>query len=90
MAFLFSISALTRTLSQFTCKPEYLGKLTSALTLQPKLVHELLASELVYTPAETVIANEQMEDKVANLVETLEEHEDTLRVYTTLDSGADR
>ena len=60
------------------------------MTLQPKLVHELLASELVYTPAETVIANEQMEDKVANLVETLEEHEDTLRVYTTLDSGADR
>jgi len=57
--------------------------------LQPKLVHELLASELVYTPAESVTAGDQMEDKVANLVETLEEHEDTLRVYTTLDSGAD-
>ena len=80
---------LSRTLSQFTCRPENLGKLTSALTSQPKLVHDLLGSELIYTPTETVTADEQMEDKVANLVGTLEEHEDTLRVYTTLDSGPD-
>jgi translational activator of cytochrome c oxidase 1 len=63
--------------------------LTSALTSEPELIRELLASELIYAPTETMTADEQMEDKVANLVETLEEHEDTLRVYTTLDSGAD-
>ena len=48
---------------------------------------ELLTSELVYVPAKTVTPEEYMESKVAGLVETLEEHEDTLRVYTTLDSG---
>jgi len=57
--------------------------------LQPELVHELLASELVYIPTESVTTDEQMEGKVADLVETLEEHEDTLRVYTSLDSSAD-
>jgi len=75
-------------LSQFTCQPENLGKLTSTLTSRPELVRELLASELVYAPTETIAADEQMEGKIANLVETLEEHEDTLRVYTTLDSSA--
>jgi hypothetical protein len=48
-----------------------------------------LASELVYTATETIKGDEQMDDKIANLVETLEEHEDTLRVYTTLYSGAE-
>jgi len=73
---------------EFTCQPENLGKVASALTSQPELVREL-SSELVYTPTETIAADEEMEGKVANLVEALEEHEDTLRVYTTLDSGAD-
>jgi translational activator of cytochrome c oxidase 1 len=72
---------------QFTCRPENLGKLTSALTSQPELVLELLTSELIYTPTKAMVVDEQMEDEVANLVETLEQHEDTLRVYTTLDSG---
>lgn len=61
--------------------------MTSALTSQPELIRELLASELVYIPTETITADERMESEVANLIETLEEHEDTLRVYTTLDSG---
>ncbi|KAF9653055.1 YebC-like protein [Thelephora ganbajun] len=74
---------------EFTCQPENLGKLTSALTSQLELVHELLASELVYAPTEIMRADEHMEGKVANLVETLEGHEDTLRVYTTLDLGVD-
>jgi len=73
---------------QFTCQPENLGKLTSALTSQSELIRELLASELVYAPTETITDDGQMEDKIANLVETLEEHEDTLRVYTTLGSGS--
>jgi len=73
---------------KFTCQPENLGKLTSALTSQPEFVTELLASELVYVPTEANSFDEQMECKVASLVETLEEHEDTLRVYTTLDLGA--
>jgi transcriptional/translational regulatory protein YebC/TACO1 len=65
-----------------------MGKLTIALTSRPELVRELLASELVYVPAKATSSEEQIECKVANLVETLEEHEDTLRVYTTLDPGA--
>jgi len=73
---------------EFTCQPENLGKLTFALTSQQALVRELLANELVYVPTKSIISDEQMEYKVANLVEALEEHEDTLRVYTTLDSGA--
>lgn len=56
------------------------------LTLQPELVRGLLTSELVYAPTEAMAADEQMESKIANLVESLEEHEDTLRIYTTLDS----
>jgi len=72
---------------EFTCQPENLGKLTSALTSQPELDCELLASELVYAPAEIITVDEQMEGNITNLVEALEEHEDTLRVYTTLDSG---
>ncbi|KAF9792352.1 YebC-like protein [Thelephora terrestris] len=72
---------------KFTCQPENLGKLTSALTSTPE-VGELLAGELVYVPIEAGAADEQMEGQIANLVEMLEEHEDTLRVYTTIDSGA--
>ena len=64
-----------------------MGKLTSALTSTPE-VGELLASELVYVPIEAGAADEQMGGQIANLVEMLEEHEDTLRVYTTIDSGA--
>lgn len=80
-----TLDSLSPSSMQFTCQPENLGKLTSALTSQPELIHEFLANELVYTPTETITADEQMEDRVANLVETLEEHEDTLRVFTTLD-----
>lgn len=65
-----------------------MGKLTLALTSQPELVRELRATELVYVPTKAIKSDEQMEYKVANLVEKLEEHGDTLRVYTTLDSGA--
>ena len=57
---------------------------------EPDLICELLTSELVYTPTELVPAEEQVEAEVANLVQALEEHEDTLRVYTTLDTGVDR
>jgi len=49
---------------KFICQPENLGKLSSAITLQPELIHELLASELVYVPTESVTTDEQMEDKV--------------------------
>ena len=57
---------------------------------EPDLICELLASELVYTPTELVPAEELMEAGVAKLVQALEEHEDTLRVYTTLDTGVGR
>lgn len=50
------------------------------------LSHELLASELIYAPIEE--SSEPEDDigpKVAELVEALEENEDTLRVWTTFD-----
>lgn len=47
-----------------------------------------MTSELVYVPIEATTTDKQLEGKVAGLVETLEEDEDTLRVYTTIDSGA--
>lgn len=63
--------------------------MASALISEPDLIRELLTSELVYTPTEPIPAGERMEAEVANLVQALEEHEDTLRVYTTLDTGVD-
>lgn len=86
--FLLQVPMLSIPLPQFTCQPENLGNLTFALTSRSELVRELLASELVYVPTQATTSDEQIESRVTNLVEALEEHEDTLRVYTTLDSGA--
>ena len=49
---------------------------------QLELAPELLANEVVRSPTKTVTPNEQMEGKIANIVGTVEEHEETLRVYT--------
>jgi len=68
-----------------TCAPHDLAKVTAAVTTDC-LYRELLTSELVYVPREKAEEpDEELEAKVASMVESLEENEDTLRVYTTLD-----
>jgi translational activator of cytochrome c oxidase 1 len=71
---------------KFTCPPNSLATLTSAVA-GSGLSREVLASELIYTPSgESALPDETMEAQIADLVEDLEEHEDTLRVWTTLDT----
>ncbi|KAI0319826.1 YebC-like protein [Amylostereum chailletii] len=77
--------SLSLFLVQFTCAPQSLAKLTAAVTA-PGLVRELLNSELIYAPGMPGEADEEMENAVGELVQKLEDHEDTLRVWTTLDS----
>ncbi|KAI0078990.1 YebC-like protein [Panus rudis PR-1116 ss-1] len=70
---------------EFKCPPASLAKLTAAVTA-PGMAKELLKSELVYQPIEQAeVPDEETQRKVAELVEELEENEDTLRVWTTLD-----
>jgi transcriptional/translational regulatory protein YebC/TACO1 len=45
----------------------------------------LITSELVWRPKEPTEADEETENNVAELVEKLEELDETLRVWTTLD-----
>ena len=71
---------------KFTCPPNSLATLTSAVAASG-LSREVLASELVYTPSgESPLPDETIEVQIADLVEDLEEQEDTLRVWTTLDT----
>ncbi|KII85141.1 hypothetical protein PLICRDRAFT_166690 [Plicaturopsis crispa FD-325 SS-3] len=76
----------TTTELEFTCPTENLAKLTAAVT-RSGLSRDLLSSELVYAPVDKPeSADEDLETKVAELVGALEDNEDTLRVWTTLDS----
>lgn len=48
---------------------------------------QLLTQELIYVPTnEAEESNEVLDGKIANLVEDLEDNEDVLRVYTSLDT----
>lgn len=72
---------------QFLCPPQELAKLTAAVTT-PGLSKELITSELIYTPSEGAVeTDEEMESNIGKLVDELEEYDDTLRVWTTLDSN---
>jgi translational activator of cytochrome c oxidase 1 len=46
---------------------------------------EVLASELIWSPLEKAEGDDELREKIATLVEDLEENEDCLRVWTTLD-----
>jgi translational activator of cytochrome c oxidase 1 len=71
---------------KFTCPPNTLGRLTSAV-VAPELSAELLSSELIWTPLQqSSPVDEIVEAKIIDLVDDLEQHEDTLRVWTTLDT----
>lgn len=55
--------------------------------MAPGLCRELVNSELIYAPSDPGEApDEETENQIANLIEALEENEDTLRVWTTLDN----
>ena len=63
--------------------PKALGKITEAVT-QSGLSQGLLSSELIYVPAEDAVGDAERVSRIRELVAELEENEDTLRVWTTL------
>ncbi|KAI0797754.1 YebC-like protein [Abortiporus biennis] len=70
---------------EFTCPPTVLAKVASAVTA-PGLCKELVGSELVYVPKDPSEApDEETATRLSELVEELEDDEDVLRVWTTLD-----
>ncbi|KAJ8514306.1 hypothetical protein ONZ45_g8143 [Pleurotus djamor] len=70
----------------FTCPTQELASVTDAVSnCQPSC--ELLSSELIYSPKEHDTAvDDETREKVSLLVGDLEEDDDTLRVWTSLDS----
>jgi translational activator of cytochrome c oxidase 1 len=47
---------------------------------------ELLNSELVYAPIQPSQTSSEIESEISDLIEELEANEDTLRVWTSLDT----
>ncbi|KAJ7109171.1 DUF28-domain-containing protein [Mycena epipterygia] len=79
------ISTDTEVEMQFTCSPESLGTLTTALTA-PGVCQTVLASETIFTPIDTdstVSEDPDMATKITDLVRELEENEDTKRVWSS-------
>ncbi|KAJ7632420.1 transcriptional regulator TACO1-like protein [Roridomyces roridus] len=77
-------STKTEVEMEFTCVPEDLGKLTTALTA-PGVSQTLLASEIVFAPMESTVAEDpELPTKIADLVRELEEDEDLKRVWSSL------
>ncbi|KAH9001727.1 YebC-like protein [Lactarius akahatsu] len=69
---------------EILCAPNALGKITNAVT-QSGLAQGLLSCELIYAPTEDPVEDDELSSTVKGLVSDLEENEDTLRVWTTLD-----
>ncbi|KZP20880.1 YebC-like protein [Athelia psychrophila] len=70
---------------EFTCPPNMLAALASAVGVPAS--RGVLSSELIYTPLqESEPPDEELAASIGELVGELEEDEDTLRVWTTLDS----
>jgi len=71
---------------EFTCPPNSLATLSTAVSAYG-MDTDLLASELIYVPADTSrLPDEALEAEIEDLVAALEEDEDVLRVWTTLDT----
>ncbi|TFK26438.1 YebC-like protein, partial [Coprinopsis marcescibilis] len=72
---------------KFVCPPEALSVVTLALVSSSTPSLKLQSSELIYAPAEEAEEpSEELGSKMAALVEELQADEDTLRVWTSLDS----
>ncbi|KAK2460542.1 hypothetical protein APHAL10511_007012 [Amanita phalloides] len=69
---------------EFSCQPNALAKVTTAVTTLPFC--ELLNSELVYAPIQCSQTSNEIESEILDLVDELEADEDTLRVWTSLDN----
>ncbi|KAF7983985.1 hypothetical protein HWV62_17452 [Athelia sp. TMB] len=70
---------------EFTCPPTNLATLAAAI--DAPVSRGVLSSELIYTPLQaSEPPDEELAQKIGDLVGELEEDEDTLRVWTTLDS----
>nr|GAT61223.1 predicted protein [Mycena chlorophos] len=72
---------------QFTCRPETLGKLTSALENSSGLCRAVLGSELVFVPTGVdhwdVNEDEELVENLVDLQQELDENEDVRRVWST-------
>ncbi|KAF7295106.1 hypothetical protein MIND_01048900 [Mycena indigotica] len=72
---------------EFTCRPETLGKLASALADSPGLCRAVLGSEVVFTPTSdlnpSLDQDSEMTENVTDLIREIEENEDTRRVWAT-------
>lgn len=70
---------------KFTCPPNMLASLVAAVDTPAS--RGVLTSELIYAPLQpSEPPDEELADQIGELVSELEEDEDTLRVWTTLDS----
>ncbi|EAU88190.1 hypothetical protein CC1G_03862 [Coprinopsis cinerea okayama7 len=73
-------------LIKFISAPEALAKVTDAVSSFNPASIQLQSSELIYRPTEASEPSEELEAKVSGLIEELERDEDTLRVWTSVDS----
>lgn len=73
---------------QFTSSPEGVKQVSDAVMSMTDRIPtlRLQKSELIYTPMEPAELNEEVESQVGDVVADLEEDEDTLRIWTSLDS----
>ena len=64
------------------CAPEALSRVTQTVLGRDNV--SLVSSELAWRPKEAVELGDEIEASIDKLVDELEEHEDTMRVWTTL------
>ncbi|VDC05331.1 unnamed protein product [Peniophora sp. CBMAI 1063] len=67
---------------ELVCAPEALSRVTQ--TVLGRECVSLISSELAWRPKEAVELGDEIESSISELVDELEEHEDTMRVWTTL------
>ncbi|KAH7930844.1 YebC-like protein, partial [Leucogyrophana mollusca] len=73
---------------QLVCRPEVLAKVTTKL--DDFVSCEVLVNEIAYAPLETGEATDDVKATVDNLVEALEEDDDVIRIWTTLEENPGR
>ena len=70
---------------QFYCPPQHLAQFEGALSNYGRGI-EVESVEIAYIPSDrTHSVEDEVEQQVKELVQDLEENDDTLRVWTTLD-----
>ncbi|KZV70460.1 YebC-like protein [Peniophora sp. CONT] len=67
---------------ELVCAPEALSRVTQTVLGRDNVT--LISSELAWRPKEAAELGDEIEESVSELVDELEEHEDTMRVWTTL------